>query len=283
MHALSMMKPYRHLRGDKGSDTSMPVILAPKSVLFRLAAIVLALAPCGAAARAEPPAILVFAAASLKNALDDAATAYAPARVTIAYAASGSLAHQIEAGAPAALFISADEEWMDTLAAEGLIDTGSRIDLLGNDLVLIAPATSAARFTFGRDGDLAQRLGPDRLAIGDPQSVPAGKYAEAALSKLGLWSGVAAHLALADSVRAALALVDRGEAPLGIVYRTDAAADGGVRILDTFPPDSHKPILYPAALVKGADASARAFLAWLHSPQATPYFTRAGFIVPGAS
>jgi molybdate transport system substrate-binding protein len=253
------------------------------SMPSRLAAAALAVTLFGAAAHAEPPAILVFAAASLKNALDDAAAAYPAAKVTVAYAASGSLAHQIEAGAPAALFISADEEWMDTLAAENLIDTGSRIDLLGNDLVLIAPASSTARFTFGHDGDLAQLLGPDRLAIGDPQSVPAGKYAETALSKLGLWSAVAAHLAPADSVRAALALVDRGEAPLGIVYRTDAAADGAVRILDTFPADSHKPILYPAALIKGTNASARDFLAWLRSPEASPYFIRAGFVVPGRS
>ena len=234
---------------------------------------------CVLPARADPPQILVFAAASLKNALDDAAAGYAPAKVTLSYAASGALAHQIEAGAPAALFISADEEWMDELATKDLIEPGSRLDLLGNALVLIAPAASAARFALGHDSDLAAPLGDSRLAIGDPQSVPAGKYAEEALVKLGLWAGLEPHLARAESVRAALALVDRGEAPLGIVYQTDAAADGKVRIVDRFPADSHKPITYPAALLKGAGAPAKDFLAWLKTPAATGYFDKQGFIV----
>jgi molybdate transport system substrate-binding protein len=231
-------------------------------------------------ARAEPPRILVFAAASLKNALDDAAAAYPAAQVTVSYAASGSLARQIEAGAPAALFISADEDWMDELAAKGLIEADSRTDLLGNTLVLVAPSASPARFEFGRDLDLAAILGDGRLALGDPQSVPAGKYAESALTALGLWAGVAQHLARADSVRSALALVDRGEAPLGIVYRTDAAADAAVHIVTTFPAGSHRPIRYPAALIKPAEKSARDFLGWLESADAMPFFIKQGFTVP---
>jgi molybdate transport system substrate-binding protein len=246
-----------------------------RRLVLALVAVLVSVLP----ARAEPPGVLVFAAASLKNALDEAAAGYAPAKVTISYAASGPLARQIEAGAPAALFISADEEWMDELAAKAAIEPGSRIDLLGNRLVLIAPAASPLHFTLGQDSDLAAALGDGRLAIGDPQSVPAGKYAEEALGRLGLWAGVEPHLARAENVRAALALVDRGEAPLGIVYQTDAAADPAVRIVATFPEDSHKPITYPAALIKGAGGPARAFLTWLESPAAAPYFERQGFTV----
>jgi molybdate transport system substrate-binding protein len=230
-------------------------------------------------AQADEAPILVFAAASLKNALDDAAAAYPAAKVTVSYAASGPLARQIEAGAPAGLFISADEDWMDELAAKDLLEPASRIDLLGNKLVLIAPSASPVHFALGKDAGLAAALGEGRLAIGDPQSVPAGKYAQTALEKLGLWAGIEPHLARAESVRAALVLVDRGEAPLGIVYQTDAAADPGVRIVDRFPADSHKPITYPAALIKGAGAPARDFLAWLRSPQAAPFFEKQGFTV----
>jgi molybdate transport system substrate-binding protein len=250
------------------------------ALLGRIGLAFLALVLPGLPAWADPPTLLVFAAASLKNALDAAVAAYPAAGVTVSYAASGALARQIEAGAPAALFISADEEWMDELAAKGLIDAASRTDLLGNTLVLIAPSSSPVRFEFGHDRDLAALLGDGRLAIGDPQSVPAGHYAENALTALGLWPGVAAHLARADSVRAALALVDRGEAPLGIVYRTDAMADSAVRIVTGFPDGSHQPIRYPAALIAPAMAPARDFLAWLNSPAAAPFFAREGFIVP---
>jgi molybdate transport system substrate-binding protein len=241
--------------------------------------LILALALVPLPSPAEPPQVLVFAAASLKNALDDATSAYTPAKVAVSYAASGPLARQIEAGAPAGLFISADEEWMDELAAKALIEPGSRIDLLGNQLVLVAPKGSALHLALVQGADLVAALGDGRLAIGDPPSVPAGKYAQEALEKLGLWTSVEPHLARAESVRAALALVDRGEAPLGIVYQTDAAADAGVRIVATFPEDSHKPITYPAALVKGADPAAGAFLAWLKSPAAAGFFERQGFSV----
>jgi len=229
--------------------------------------------------KADEPSILVFAAASLKNALDDAAAFYPAAKVKVAYAASGPLARQIEAGAPAGLFISADEDWMDELATKDLTEPGSRVDLLGNKLVLIAPTASPIHFALGKDAGLAAALGDGRLAIGDPQSVPAGKYAQSALEKLGLWAEVEPHLARAESVRAALVLVDRGEAPLGIVYQTDAAADTGVRIVDRFPADSHKSITYPAALIKGAGVPTRDFLAWLRSPQAAPFFEQQGFTV----
>jgi molybdate transport system substrate-binding protein len=243
--------------------------------VLALALLLLATAP----ALAQTPEILVFAAASLKNALDDAAAAYPAAKVTISYAASGPLARQIEGGAPAALFISADEQWMDELAGKALIEPGSRLDLLGNKLVLIAPISSTVSFAIGKDGDLAKLLGDGRLAIGDPQSVPAGHYAETALTKLGLWPSVEKSLARAESVRAALTLVDREEAPLGIVYQTDAAADPKVRVVDTFPEDSHDPITYPAALIKGAAAPAAAFLTWLKSADAARYFQKQGFTV----
>ena len=231
------------------------------------------------AAQADQPSVLVFAAASLKNALDDAVAAYPAAKVTVSYAASGPLARQIESGAPAGLFISADEDWMDELASKAMIEPDSRFDLLGNKLVLIAPTGSKTSFSFAQKGDLVAALGDGRLAIGDPQSVPAGKYAQAALENLGFWAKLEPHLARAESVRAALALVDRGEAPLGIVYQTDAAADTGVRVLDRFPEGSHKPVTYPAALVKGADPAARDFLAWLKSPKAAPFFEKQGFTV----
>lgn len=243
--------------------------------VLALALLLFAAAP----AWAQKPEILVFAAASLKNALDDAAAAYPAAKVTISYAASGPLARQIETGAPAALFISADEQWMDELAGKALIEPASRVDLLGNKLVLVAPAASKTSFAIGKDSDLAKLLGDGKLAIGDPQSVPAGKYAQDSLTKLGLWPSVEKSLARAESVRAALALVDREEAPLGIVYQTDAAADPKVRVVDIFPEDSHEPITYPAALIKGAAAPAASFLAWLRSAEAAPYFQKQGFIV----
>jgi molybdate transport system substrate-binding protein len=231
------------------------------------------------AARADQPSVLVFAAASLKNALDDAVAAYPAAEVTVSYAASGPLARQIESGAPAGIFISADEDWMDELATKAAIEPESRFDLLGNKLVLIAPTDSKISFSFAQKNDLVAALGDGRLAVGDPQSVPAGKYAQTALENLGFWAKLEPHLARAESVRAALALVDRGEAPLGIVYQTDAAADTGVRVLDRFPESSHKPVTYPAALVKGADPAARDFLAWLKTPKAAAFFEKQGFTV----
>jgi molybdate transport system substrate-binding protein len=227
--------------------------------------------------------ILVFAAASLKNALDDADAAYRKEKgvaVTASYAASGPLAKQIEAGAPADIFISADIDWMNDVEKHDLVKPGTRKDLLGNTLVLVAPKTSTATITLGPNAKLLPLLSEGRLAIGDPQSVPAGQYGKQALLKLGLWDEVKDHLAPAENVRASLLLVSRGEAPLGIVYGTDAKSDPGVKVIATFPPDSHPPIIYPAALVTGGHAAgAAAFLAWLESPAAAGYFTKQGFTV----
>jgi molybdate transport system substrate-binding protein len=225
--------------------------------------------------------VLVFAAASLKNALDDAIADYAKrtgVKVEASYAASGPLAKQIENGAPADLFISADLDWMNEVAKHDLIRPESRVDLLGNRLVLVTAKDDPAAIALGPETDLLGALKGGRLAIGDPQSVPAGKYGQAALEKLGLWAAVEPHLARAESVRAALALVSRSEAPLGIVYATDAAADAGVRIAADFPASSYPPIIYPAALIKaGTNAGAKPFLDYLASPAAAPFFIRQGF------
>jgi len=233
---------------------------------------------------AQPAAaadVLVFAAASLKNALDDAIADYAKrtgTKVEASYAASGPLAKQIESGAPADIFISADLDWMDEVAKQNAIVPDSRVNLLGNRLVLVTAKDNPIAITLGPQADLLGALKGGRLAVGDPQSVPAGKYGQAALEKLGLWAGVEPHLARADSVRSALALVSRSEAPLGIVYATDAAADTSVRIAADFPPSSYPPIVYPAALIKAStNAGAKPFLAYLESPAAAPFFTKQGF------
>jgi molybdate transport system substrate-binding protein len=238
-------------------------------------------------AKAADGDVLVFAAASLKNALDEVMTAYAQekgGRVTASYAASSALAKQIEQGAPAQLFVSADLDWMDYVEQRDLIARDSRGNLLGNSLVLVAGKDEATGEVALQPGlDLASLLGEGRLAVGDVRAVPAGKYAKAALEKLGAWATVADKLAQAENVRAALALVARGEAPLGIVYRTDAVADPDVRIVGTFPADSHPPIIYPAALTANGAAPAAAFLAYLRtSPAARAAFQRQGFTVLGA-
>lgn len=246
--------------------------------LFLLvAAALLACAPV----RAER--VLVFAAASTTEAMDAAIARYGElggARVVASYAASSMLARQIEHGAPASLFISADPAWMDYLAARGLIEPGSRRERLGNRLALVAPADSRLEATIGPGLDLAEALGGGLLAVGDPTHVPAGRYARAALESLGLWPSVAGSLVGALDVRAALALVDRGEASLAIVYDTDTAVCARCRIVGLFPEDSHPPIRYPLALVAGnATAEARAFHAFLLSPEAAAVFERYGFSV----
>lgn len=198
--------------------------------------------------------IVVFAAASLKEALDEY-NATTRLQVRASYAASSALARQIEAGAPAQVFVSADEEWMDYLERKGLLQAGTRRDVLGNRLVWIVPATS----NVPRDPLAA--LGPrDRLALADPQHVPAGKYARAALEKMGAWPRLSARLAAADNVRAALALVARGECPLGIVYETDARAEPKVRIAGRIDPRLHPRIVYPAAVIRGAPPSAQRYV-----------------------
>jgi molybdate transport system substrate-binding protein len=225
--------------------------------------------------------VLVFAAASLKNALDDAIADYAKrtgTKVDASYAASGPLAKQIENGAPADIFISADLDWMDEVAKQNMIKPESRQDLLGNTLVLVTAKDNPIQITLAPGADLKGALKGGRLAVGDPQSVPAGKYGQAALEKLGLWASVEPQLARADSVRSALALVSRAEAPLGIVYATDAAADTGVRIAAEFPASSYPAIIYPVALIKASsNPGAKPFLDYLESPAAVPFFTKQGF------
>lgn len=227
--------------------------------------------------------ITVFAAASMKTALDAANAAYSKAtgnEVTVSYAASSALAKQVEAGAPADIFISADLDWMDYLAQKKLVKTETRKNLLGNRIVLVAPKNAATKVEIKPGFDLASLLGNGRLAMGSVESVPAGKYGKAALETLGVWGAVSAKVAGAENVRAALALVSRGEAPYGIVYQTDAAADPGVTIVGTFPQDSHPPIIYPVAQLADSKNSAAAdYLKFLESPEAGSFFTSQGFTV----
>lgn len=225
--------------------------------------------------------ILVFAAASLKDALDAVNAAWAQRggpKATSSYAASSALARQIENGSPAQVFISADLDWMDYVERKGLIQPASRRNLLGNRLVLVAPATSNLRATIAPGFPLAQLLGPTgRLALGDPQHVPAGKYARAALERLDVWNTVSGRVAAAESVRAALVFVAREEAPLGIVYETDAMAEPRVRIVAAFGEGLHPPIIYPAALTKEAKAPAAGYLNFLSTPQVKAIFRKFGF------
>lgn len=223
--------------------------------------------------------LTVFAAASLKDGLDEIARNYAPAaKVVVAYAASSTLARQIENAAPADLFISADLDWMDYLEARKLIRPGSRVNLLRNRLILIAPAASSATLKIEAGFALAAALGNNRLAMANPEAVPAGRYGKAALETLGVWQSVAAKVAPAENVRAALVLVARGEAPFGIVYRTDAIADKKVKIVGEFPAGSHPPIIYPAAVVTASKhAQAQAFLDYLASGPARRIFAKYGF------
>jgi molybdate transport system substrate-binding protein len=254
------------------------------SVLAALAGL-LAL-PFAAAAAGERP-LTVFAAASLRNALDAANAAFEAQggpKVTVSYAASSALAKQIEAGAPADVFISADRDWMGYLKDRKLVAAGSDFILLGNRLALIAPKDSAVAVAIGKDFPLAAALGDGRLAIGEVNSTPAGRYARAALTSLGVWAQVEGKLAQAENVRAALKLVATGEAPLGVVYATDAQAEEAVRVVGEFPEASHPPIVYPAgALAGAAGTGAEKYLAFLRSPAAGRIFAEHGFLVPTPS
>ncbi len=226
--------------------------------------------------------VRIFAAASLKTVLDRAAQDYqgkAGVEIRISYAASSTLARQIEQGAPADIFASADEEWMDHVEAKGSLRQGLRVNLLGNKLVMIAPKISSANEVSLTPEGILKALGEGRLATGDVNSVPAGKYARQALETLGLWQVVRSRIAGAENVRAALAFVARGEAPLGIVYATDAAAEPLVKVVARFPVISHKPIIYPFALTKNAIPAASAFLEYLQSANAARFFEEAGFTV----
>jgi len=246
---------------------------------------ILTLAAGGGTAAAQGRDVLVFAAASLKNAFDEVAAQWqreTGKKAAISYAASNTLIKQIEQGAPADIFISADLDWMDYGQQKDLIKPDTRSNLLGNRLVLIAPKDANLSVDIRPGFDLAAPLKGGRLATANVDAVPAGKYGKAALEKLGAWDGVKDKLAQAESVRAALVLVSRGEAPLGIVYQTDAAADQGVKIVGTFPENTYPPIVYPIALTKESrSADAQAFLAYIRSPAARPAFERQGFIILG--
>jgi molybdate transport system substrate-binding protein len=248
----------------------------------RLFLLVLLVVAAPIAARAQ--GVTVFAAASLADAMKDIAVLWAKAghpALTQSFGSSSTLARQIEQGAPANLFASADEQWMDYLAKKNLIAADTRKSLLGNDLVLIVPADHPQHVTIGPGFDLAALLGPSgRLATGDPAHVPVGIYAEQALRKLNLWGSVAQHLARTDDVRAALLLVERAEAPAGIVYATDAAVSKGVMIAGIFPENSHDPVSYPFAVTKAGDTpDARALLAFIAGPEARAVFIQRGFRV----
>ena len=247
----------------------------------------MALAVLSTTAAAAPQTrapLTVFAAASLTDALQasaDAFTRRSGIPVRLSFASSAVLARQIEAGAPADLFFSADAEWMDHVQARGLIDTRSRANLLRGRLALVAPAGNPLRLVLRRGAPIAAALGANgRLACGDPNSVPAGRYAKAALTRLGLWPSLSERLARTENVRVALALVARGEAPLGIVYETDARAEPRVRIVGIFPPESHPPILYPIALTARAQGHATTFYRFLRSDAARAIFRRYGFALP---
>jgi molybdate transport system substrate-binding protein len=252
--------------------------------LGRAAAICWAL--CASVARAGEPAapqIMVFAAASLSESVQQLATAFQQqtgVRVRASFASSAALARQIDAGASADVFISADAAWMDELDAHQRLSPGSRRNLVANELVLIAPAGSQLRLQLGPHAPLAAALHGGRLALADPDSVPAGRYARAALMAFGLWSELEAHLVRAEDVRVALAWVARGEAPLGVVYATDARVEPRVTVLDRFPASSHPPIVYPVALLAAAPPAAARFVAFLESPAGRAVFAKAGFTTP---
>jgi molybdate transport system substrate-binding protein len=234
-----------------------------------------------AAASAQEGPITVFAAASMKNAIDDINAAFTRAtgiRVVASYAASSALMRQIEQGAPADVFASADLDWMDYGAQKKLIRDETRVNLLGNRLVLVAPKDSLLpAVTIAPGFDLARLAGDGRIVTGDVRAVPVGRYAKAALERLGIWSSIESRIAMAENVRVALALVARGEAPLGIVYETDAKVEPGVKIIGSFPSDAHPPIVYPVALTVTAKAQADRYLGFLRSQTAKTIFETYGF------
>lgn len=249
--------------------------------LFRFVFVLLALIPIESRAQT----VTVFAAASLTDALKDEAALWVkqghPA-ATLSFGSSSTLAKQIEQGAPANIFASADEKWMDDMASKNQIVPDTRKDLLGNDLVLIVPASKPTHVTIKQGFDLARLLGANgRLAVGDPAHVPVGLYAKQALEKLGIWDSVSSKIAATADVRSGMLLVEQAEAPAGIVYSTDAAVSRKVMIAGTFPASSHDPITYPFAIVKAGDTpAARAFLTFLEGPQAKAIWVKRGFKLP---
>jgi molybdate transport system substrate-binding protein len=254
---------------------------AIRSLLLAVAIVVVA--PWNLAAYAQNRDLLVFAAASLKDALDDASAQYqhdAGQKIVVSYGASSALAKQIENSAPADIFISADVDWMDYMADRKLIKPETRFNLLANKLVLIAPADSTVNLTIAPNFPLAQALGNGRLAMADPAAVPAGKYAKAVLEALDVWSSVSSKVAPAQDVRAALLLVSRGEASFGIVYWTDAASDKGVKVVGAFPESARPAIIYPVAVTASSThTGTAAYINFLKSPSARPAFENQGFVV----
>jgi molybdate transport system substrate-binding protein len=243
----------------------------------------LVLSLVGVAAQAAE-SITVFAAASLADVMEKVGAAYAKESgtpVRFSFAASSALARQIESGAPAGVFVSADEEWMDYVTDRGLVRADTRIDIAGNALVLVAPADSPLQLRIAPGFALAQALGTrGRIAMGDPESVPAGKYARDALRSLGVWDSVASRIVPAESVRAALAFVSLGEVPLGVVYATDARGNSKVRVVDAFPASTHAPVTYPAAATRRGGQAAAGFVKFLRGSQAQAIFARYGFTPP---
>ena len=262
----------------------MPGLRRTFTSALAAAAFVLSAGGLAQQAAAQGRDVVVLAAASLKNALDEASAAWARQtgkNIKISYAASSALARQIEGGIPADIFISADVPWMDYVAERKLIKPATRSDYLGNQIVLIAAKDSSIDLKIDKGFNLRGALGNDgRLAMGNVDAVPAGKYGKAALEHLGVWPSVSDRVAQAENVRMALTLVSRGEAPLGIVYKTDAASDPAVRIVGAFPADSHPAIIYPMALLASStNPDAQAFVDYLKSPAARPLFEKQGFTV----
>jgi len=245
------------------------------------AAVALLLASAFSPAQAQDKTLIVFAAASMKNALDDIDMAFAAktgVKVVASYAASSALAKQIEQGAPADIFVSADNDWMDDAVGKKSIDAPTRVNLLGNSIVLIASKDSAIdKVAIGPGFDLAKLAGDGRIVTGDVKTVPVGKYAKASLVKLGVWDAAQPKFVMTENVRAALTLMARGEAVLGIVYFTDARVEPGVKIVGSFPADSHPAIVYPVAATANAKAEAMDYLAFLRSSAAKTIFEKYGF------
>jgi molybdate transport system substrate-binding protein len=258
----------------------MKIVRRPAKIL---AAWTVALVQVGAVHADAPrkPELLVLAAASLTNVLGDLSAEWqktSGVTVKLSFAASSVLARQIEAGGKADVFVSADQEWMDYLQSRGLIERPTRRNLVGNRLVLIAPANSAIELKIAPGFPLVAALGSGRLATGDPDTVPVGRYARSALTSLGLWDEIEDRLVRADNVRGAMMFVARGEAPLGIAYTTDALADAKVRIVDTFPANTHAPITYPASVVNGGRSEASRFVEFLGSAGAGNTWKKYGFV-----
>jgi molybdate transport system substrate-binding protein len=273
---------FAHRRANAWTDVRIgePLVIERRLILAVFAAAAL-IAQTPVAGMAQEKTITAFAAASMKNALDEVNNSFTKQsgiKVVASYAASSALMKQIEQGAPADVFLSADVDWMDYGAKRSLIKNDTRLNLLGNRLVLVAPKDSKIDHVDIAPGfDLAGLAGNGRIATGDVRAVPVGLYAKAALEKLGVWRSVEPKMAMAENVRAALVLVARGEAPLGIVYETDAKVDPGVKVVGVFPEDSHPPIIYPVALTKDAKPDAAQYLAFLRTPDAKAIFERYGF------